>query len=166
MKWYLKILKEGFKGRLNRIEYLCFLILLSTELFLAAPLDRFLGLDFWEISSKSDSGMTASSYDVGYIWSLVVLVHTMPALGASVRRMHDISKSGWHVLIPIYNLILIFSKGSEGENVYGVAPKEENYKVNFRLFALIIAIIILLTWFFDVGATRYFSFDRIQLIDR
>ncbi len=37
--------------------------------------------------------------------------------------MHDVGKSGWFLLIPIYNLILACTAGDEGENEYGADPK-------------------------------------------
>ena len=47
----------------------------------------------------------------------------------SVRRLHDLGRSGWHFwlfLVPFYNiylsLILCFTRGSSAENEYGPAP--------------------------------------------
>lgn len=37
--------------------------------------------------------------------------------------MHDVGKSGWFLLIPIYNLILACTDGVKGENEYGGDPK-------------------------------------------
>jgi uncharacterized membrane protein YhaH (DUF805 family) len=37
--------------------------------------------------------------------------------------MHDLGKSGWYILIPIYNLILACTNGQEGTNEYGPDPK-------------------------------------------
>ena len=31
-------------------------------------------------------------------------------LAVSVRRMHDVGKSGWFILVPIYNLVLTCSE--------------------------------------------------------
>jgi len=42
-----------------------------------------------------------------------------------VKRIHDVNKSGWYAFVPIYNLILLFSKGSIGNNDYGVNPRSE-----------------------------------------
>jgi uncharacterized membrane protein YhaH (DUF805 family) len=39
--------------------------------------------------------------------------------------MHDVGKSGWFLLIPIYNFILAVSEGEKGENQYGQDPKPE-----------------------------------------
>ena len=39
--------------------------------------------------------------------------------------MHDVGKSGWFLLIPIYNLILACTEGFKGDNEYGADPKAE-----------------------------------------
>ena len=54
------------------------------------------------------------------IFSLVSLV---PSIAAIVRRMHDVDKSGWFCLIPIYNLVLACTEGTRGNNQYGPDPK-------------------------------------------
>lgn len=36
-----------------------------------------------------------------------------------VKRMHDVDKSGWYLLIPIYNLILTLTPGTVGPNRFG-----------------------------------------------
>ena len=40
--------------------------------------------------------------------------------------MHDIDKSGWYILIPIYNIVLLASEGDYSSNQYGPNPKKEN----------------------------------------
>lgn len=42
-------------------------------------------------------------------------------------RMHDVGKSGWYLLIPIYGLILTLSDGERGRNKYGSDPKRRNF---------------------------------------
>jgi uncharacterized membrane protein YhaH (DUF805 family) len=56
---------------------------------------------------------------LGTIFSLGVLV---PGLAVAIRRMHDVGKSGWHILIPIYNLVLACTEGTKGDNEYGPDP--------------------------------------------
>ena len=46
-----------------------------------------------------------------------------PSIAVAVRRMHDVGKSGWFLLIPIYNLILACTEGQKGDNEYGTDPK-------------------------------------------
>lgn len=42
----------------------------------------------------------------------------------AAKRMHDVDKSAWYILIPFYNLILIFTEGTNGSNQYGEDPKK------------------------------------------
>ena len=61
---------------------------------------------------------------LGFILSIIVnLAFLLPSLAVSIRRMHDVGKSGWFVLVPIYNLILCFTAGNTGPNQYGPDPK-------------------------------------------
>jgi uncharacterized membrane protein YhaH (DUF805 family) len=55
------------------------------------------------------------------IYTFAVLV---PSLAVGVRRMHDVGKSGWYLLIPIYSFILAVTDSETGENRYGENPKE------------------------------------------
>jgi len=57
--------------------------------------------------------------------NIYVLAVLIPGIAVGVRRMHDVDKSGWFLLIPIYNLILACTEGTKGENEYGADPKEE-----------------------------------------
>ena len=41
--------------------------------------------------------------------NVVSLITLLPTIAVAVRRMHDVGKSGWFILIPIYNLVLVLS---------------------------------------------------------
>lgn len=56
--------------------------------------------------------------------SLFQLAILLPSIGLAIRRMHDIGKSGWFCIIPIYNIILACTPGDVGPNKYGPDPKE------------------------------------------
>jgi len=43
-----------------------------------------------------------------------------------IKRMHDVGRSGWYSLVPIYNLMLALTRGDEGANEYGPDPKGES----------------------------------------
>ena len=45
--------------------------------------------------------------------NVISLVTFIPTLAAAVRRLHDVGKSGWFILVPIYNIVLLVtpSKG-------------------------------------------------------
>jgi uncharacterized membrane protein YhaH (DUF805 family) len=53
----------------------------------------------------------------------VYLGTLIPTIAVAVRRVHDSDKSGWFVLVPIYNLILMFLEGTKGPNRFGPDPK-------------------------------------------
>lgn len=48
----------------------------------------------------------------------------LPFISLFIRRMHDIDKRGWFILIPIWNLIFTFFKGTKGNNRFG--PESKN----------------------------------------
>ncbi len=64
-----------------------------------------------------------SGYEIiSIIFNLIVF---LPGLALSVRRLHDVGKSGWFILVPIYGAILIaFFDGERGSNRFGEDPKE------------------------------------------
>ena len=107
MKYYIKVLQNyaTFNGRARRSEYWYFVLFNTIISFVIG----FIG------------GLT-DILILGNIYSLAVLV---PSIAVGVRRMHDVGKSGWFLLIPIYNLILAFTEGEKGENKYGADPKAE-----------------------------------------
>ena len=41
--------------------------------------------------------------------NVVSLITLLPTIAVAVRRMHDVGKSGWFILVPIYNLVLAVS---------------------------------------------------------
>tara|TARA_B110000263_G_C14867902_1_gene311654 strand:+ start:36 stop:359 length:324 start_codon:yes stop_codon:yes gene_type:complete len=103
MEWYLKVVKENyanFDGRARRKEYWMFVL-------------------FNAIICIVLSVISSTVYG---IYSLAVLI---PTIAVAVRRMHDVGKSGWYLLIPIYNLILACTDGDSGDNEYGSNPKSE-----------------------------------------
>jgi uncharacterized membrane protein YhaH (DUF805 family) len=111
MKYYISVLKNyaNFEGRARRSEYWYFvlfnMIFTYTFMFIGLAIE----LPFFQL-----------------IYSLGVLV---PSIAVGVRRMHDVGKSGWFILIPIYNLILACTNGDQGENEYGADPKSEGISV-------------------------------------
>ncbi len=54
---------------------------------------------------------------------LVSLLLTIFIIIQGVKRIHDTDNNGWFILVPIYNLILMLTDGTEGPNNYGEDPK-------------------------------------------
>lgn len=56
---------------------------------------------------------------LGWIVELGLII---PMISAGVRRMHDTNHSGWYLVIPIYNIILLATEGDKFTNEYGQIP--------------------------------------------
>lgn len=106
MEYYLKAIKNyaTFGGRAGLKEYWMFVLFNVIFSF---------GIGF--------IGGLLSLPILGTIYALATL---LPSVAAGVRRMHDVGKSGWYLLIPLYNLILACQNGVIGENEYGPDPQE------------------------------------------
>jgi len=70
------------------------------------------------------SGMDES---LAILSAFVSIAVTIFMIIQGVKRMHDVNKSGWYILIPIYNLILLLTDGTPGANEYGGDPKGNAY---------------------------------------
>jgi len=51
------------------------------------------------------------------------LVLFLPQIAAAVRRMHDIDRSGWFILVPFANIYWACQPGAATPNRYGAAPR-------------------------------------------
>ncbi|RYE00043.1 MAG: DUF805 domain-containing protein [Sphingobacteriales bacterium] len=79
------------------------------------------------------AGFIAGLIQVQLLSTIVSLVFLIPNLAAAVRRVHDVGKSGWFILIPIYNIILLATEGENVDNEYGPNPRRtENSKFDFE----------------------------------
>lgn len=107
MNYYLKVLKNyaTFSGRARRKEYWMFVLFNTIFAFVFGLVCGLIELP-----------------ELANLYSLAVL---LPSIAVGVRRMHDVGKSGWFLLIPIYNFILAVTEGEKGENQYGQDPKSE-----------------------------------------
>ena len=95
MGWYLKVLKNyaTFKGRARRTEYWMFSLInfgisLITSFFMY---------------------MTQNSTDLAGIFSIIFTLYgiaiLIPGMAVTVRRLHDIGKSGWWCFIVLAALL-------------------------------------------------------------
>jgi len=105
MNYFFDVLKNYavFSGRARRAEYWYFTLFSTIISIILGVVD-----------------MSANITFLGTIYSLGILI---PSIAVGVRRMHDVDKSGWFILIPIYNLILACTAGTDGPNEYGPDPK-------------------------------------------
>ena len=124
---FTKVIKEhyaDFDGRARRKEYWGFAIV---QAGISIVLQILAGV----------LGDTIGSIILGLL-GLIGLALFIPGLALSVRRMHDVGKSGWFILIglvPIVGIfILIYFLGIKdsdpGVNEYGPNPKDPNSGIN------------------------------------
>ena len=106
-----------FKGRARRSEYWWFILFYSLVLIAAAVLDNLFGI-------------TIENEFYGAIYCIAALVLFLPNLAVTVRRLHDINKSGWNILwgiIPLIGGILLLVWCCQDSNLeanqYGESPK-------------------------------------------
>jgi hypothetical protein len=123
MKYFLYCLQHyaDFTGRARRSEYWYFVLFN----FIVSIL---IGLSLGVIAGLLN--VPALVYLV-HLWSLAVFI---PSLAVSVRRLHDIGRSGWWLLlslIPLVGAIILIiwhcTDSQPGANQYGPNPKEMDY---------------------------------------
>jgi len=108
-----------FDGRSTRKEYWMFFLFQ----FMVGIVINVVSL----IGAAMDSGFVAGlAAVVGVVFALAMLV---PGIAVSIRRLHDIDKSGWQLLwglVPIAGAIIILvfmvTPSTNGSNRFGPAP--------------------------------------------
>ncbi|MEO6604067.1 MAG: DUF805 domain-containing protein [Aeromicrobium sp.] len=99
----------GFTGRARRSEYWFWTLAVVIASVIGAILDSIIGAQIFQI--------------------IIALATLVPGIAVGVRRLHDISKSGWFLLlalIPIVGAIVLivwFCGDSHPDNEYGPNPK-------------------------------------------
>ena len=103
-----------FEGRASRSEYWWF-YLFFVILFIV--LDVFDGILFHKAMGQ-----------VGILGGLFSLAVLLPSLGVAVRRLHDVERSGWWLLLALTGigaLVLLYwyvTRGTLGPNAFGADP--------------------------------------------
>lgn len=104
MGWYLDVLKNYavFDGRAGREEY-------------------------WQFTLLNIIISTVLYFSLHELWAIYTVVVLIPSIAVSVRRLHDIDRSGWWILSVIVPVVLLFMMaldGKTGPNQYGFNPKD------------------------------------------
>lgn len=116
-QWMTEPLKKyaQFDGRAQRSEYWWFLLLNIIVSIVASLIDRVLGM--------GHGGF-------GLFGGLCALALLIPGLAVGFRRLHDIDRSAWWILIgliPFVGFIVVLywacQEGTAGPNQFGPDPK-------------------------------------------
>jgi len=117
MDWYIKVVRDNyanFEGRARREEYWMFVLINTIISFVLGFVDGIIsGPEGWVL---------------GVVYTLAVMI---PSIAVSVRRFHDINKSGWWVLGLslfvvvgwIWGFVLACQDSDIGDNSYGSSDK-------------------------------------------
>ena len=125
IQWFLKVLRHyaDFSGRARRREYWYFVLFNFIFLFAWTFLISFV---FLITNDKHVNVELATNIAIGSYYLAMML----PAMAVTVRRLHDLGKSGWMMfitLIPfvgsIWMLVLMFTEGEHEKNKYGHNPQ-------------------------------------------
>lgn len=110
INYYISAIKRytDFNGRASRAEYWFFVL---ASLIVSFAISLFLS------SNKTFADIMSSLY------ALFIFI---PSLAISFRRLHDIGKSGWYLLLwllpiigTIWIIVLLATKGQSEANAYG-----------------------------------------------
>lgn len=122
IEWYLKVVRDNyanFSGRARRAEYWYYTLATLIINLILTIVDYAIGSDIRLLST---------------IYGLAVF---LPGLAVAVRRLHDVNKSGWFILIAfipligfIWLLILLATEGNYGPNQYGADPKNNGFDID------------------------------------
>ena len=119
MSYYLEALKKYavFSGRSRRAEYWYFVLFNIIVGVVLALIDGLIGT-------------TTGVANVGILSGIYGLAILIPSLAVTVRRLHDIDRTGWWIFInlipligPIVLLVFAVTPGTPGNNQYGPNPQ-------------------------------------------
>ena len=109
-----------FNGRAGREEYTYFTLFVVFIQFFFLSVDFLIG---WEFENIKEVVPVLPLFEISR------LITILPALSVTVRRLHDINKSGWWVLLVLTIIGFIplayycfFEKSDKSENQYGLSP--------------------------------------------
>jgi len=117
MRWYVEVLKKYavFSGRARRRELWMFVLVDAIISIILAIADSILGTD------DVLAGLLSNLYSLGVL---------VPSVAVTVRRLHDIDRTGWWtllVLVPVIGWIVLIvfnaTEGTRSDNRYGPDPK-------------------------------------------
>ncbi len=109
-----------FSGRSSRAQYWLYWLICTLICLLAVGADYVL------------LGIYPTAEHPGPLAAFAAIIHIFPGLSVTVRRLHDIGRSGWWYwlqLIPIIgaiiHLVMMCTRGDEWDNDFGSAPDSD-----------------------------------------
>jgi len=115
MHWYLRVYERTFdiRGRSSRTEFWTFQFL---NYFILSIVNHFI--------VYLSSGLV--------IYYLYIFWTAIASITLTIRRLHDINRTGWWIWIPFITFFFYFVKGDPHINKYGSPPPPLN--INYSRF--------------------------------
>jgi len=133
MKWITKCFKNYavFNGRAGRNECSYFFLFVTFVQVLFLSIDLWIN---WELPNIYGLLFSIDWVD-GIPWyplfEISRLLTALPAFAVGVRRLHDLNKSGWWILLIFTGIGIIpivywccFLNGDKDDNQYGLSPTQ------------------------------------------
>ena len=125
MNEFLTVMRRwrDFDGRSSRREFWMFTLVIFIASFVLGLIDAFLFGGFEAVPTGETFVMPVVSFSNAF--SLITVI---PSISVSVRRLHDINRTGFWILISltVIGLLLIIYwaclRSDEGDNQYGASP--------------------------------------------
>ena len=123
-----------FSGRATRSEFWWFfLFTILVNLAATSQASSFVPILLdGQNMTENESSYFLNNFFFLYLSTITSLILLLPSLAVAVRRLHDVGKSGWWILIAftvigiIPLLIWYVTDTKDEENVYGQNPKTED----------------------------------------
>ncbi len=159
-KWY------SISGRIGRLRYFAYPMWIF---FISFILGTLVSIVF----ALALPALKGSNH-MSFVMPVIILIIYLPliifgGLIYPIRRLHDLGKTGWLVLImfiPIVNILfylyLLFAKGDQEENEYGNPPRPNKWYHWVIGFGIPIVFIIYVTAFILPNYQKYIERAKIQ----
>ena len=142
------------EGRFGRLSYLAWLFIISMIYTCLLGISVALGLfAFFNSAERSIEALFNSFLGLSAFALIVVSIIAMfvAMICITIRRLHDLNKSGWLCLIfliplvgTIFSIYVMAAKGTEGENKFGIKrPTEQTEKVIGSLYLILMIVYLL-----------------------
>lgn len=131
MNWFFDVIKNRyakFNGRARRKEYWMFQLFCNIFLILIS-LVATIGLSIYNTGEFPLLGRILMGIG-GILFFIFVFGLIIPGLAVTIRRLHDIDKNGWWILVcaipyigPLVLFVFCCLDSQSGTNKYGPNPK-------------------------------------------
>ncbi|WP_423604022.1 DUF805 domain-containing protein [Sphingomonas sp. MS122] len=141
-----------FKGRSRRKEFWMYTLFVFLVSIVLTIVDGMLGLGG---SATGDADLTdtsagaAAAFSGGWLTNIFALATLIPSIAVSVRRLHDLDRTGWWILLPLapylLGIVLMIGGMAQAMNGGGIGGMAG---IAMLLFGVtLITAILLLVWY-------------------